>query len=82
MRITMAFIQGLDYKQTAGDEVEDLMALLAYVKQDFPDLGGVSSGAIASDYQRLRVESVSHLAKTKAYLYISCLYSIGLPSAL
>lgn len=29
-----------------------------YVQTQIPDLGGVCSGAIASDYQRLRVESV------------------------
>mmetsp|Transcript_8200 Transcript_8200/g.24440 ORF Transcript_8200/g.24440 Transcript_8200/m.24440 type:complete len:850 (-) Transcript_8200:2291-4840(-) len=46
------------YVQTAGDEVEDLAALLAFAQQRFPGLEGVASGAIASDYQRLRVESV------------------------
>ena len=34
------------------------MQLLAAAKRRFPGLQGVSSGAIASDYQRLRVESV------------------------
>ncbi|WIA29375.1 hypothetical protein OEZ86_011879 [Tetradesmus obliquus] len=50
--------QGLSYSCTAGDEVEDLTALLAFVKERHPDVQGVASGAIASDYQRLRVESV------------------------
>jgi diphthine-ammonia ligase len=50
--------QGMQYQVTDGDEVEDLYRLLAYVKQSLPDVGGVSSGAIASDYQRLRVEHV------------------------
>ena len=48
----------LAYAVCEGDEVEDLLRLLAYIKRDFPGLGGVASGAIASDYQRLRVESV------------------------
>ncbi|XP_028065280.1 diphthine--ammonia ligase isoform X3 [Camellia sinensis] len=43
---------------TAGDEVEDLFILLNEVKRQIPSITAVSSGAIASDYQRLRVESV------------------------
>ena len=50
--------QRLVYEDTAGDEVEDLAALLAYIKSEIPDVGAVSSGAIASDYQRTRVERV------------------------
>ncbi|CAL4967572.1 unnamed protein product [Urochloa decumbens] len=50
--------QGLKYNVTAGDEVEDMFALLSAVKQQIPSISAVSSGAIASDYQRLRVESV------------------------
>ncbi|OEL18357.1 Diphthine--ammonia ligase [Dichanthelium oligosanthes] len=42
----------------AGDEVEDMFALLSEVKRQIPSISAVSSGAIASDYQRLRVESV------------------------
>uniref|UniRef100_A0ACD5ZBP1 Uncharacterized protein n=1 Tax=Avena sativa TaxID=4498 RepID=A0ACD5ZBP1_AVESA len=48
----------LKYSVTAGDEVEDMYALLSEVKRQIPSVGAVSSGAIASDYQRLRVESV------------------------
>ncbi|KAL3694486.1 hypothetical protein R1sor_008137 [Riccia sorocarpa] len=48
----------LRYMRTDGDEVEDLEVLLRAVKSRFPDLQGVSTGAIASDYQRLRVENV------------------------
>jgi len=40
----------------AGDEVEDLAALLLAAVARFPRLQGVVSGAVASDYQRLRVE--------------------------
>lgn len=43
---------------TAGDEVEDLFALLSDCKARFPGLEAVCSGAIASDYQRTRVENV------------------------
>lgn len=46
------------YKKTIGDEVEDLGKLLVAVKQKHPDIQAVSSGAIASNYQRLRVESI------------------------
>lgn len=49
---------GLNYSKTPGDEVEDMFVLLNEVKQHIPSIGAVSSGAIASDYQRLRVESV------------------------
>jgi diphthine-ammonia ligase len=48
----------LKYSVTPGDEVEDMFALLSEVKRRIPSVGAVSSGAIASDYQRLRVESV------------------------
>ena len=48
----------LDYasRGAAGDEVEDLVALLAAAKSRFPTITAVVSGAVASDYQRLRVE--------------------------
>lgn len=55
-------LQALEYIMTEGDEVEDLMTLVAFIKQEIPEIQGVSSGAIASDYQRLRVESVSRSA--------------------
>jgi diphthamide synthase (EF-2-diphthine--ammonia ligase) len=45
----------MQYMQTEGDEVEDLFCLLAYVKECIPGVTAVCSGAIASDYQRLRV---------------------------
>ncbi|XP_021776073.1 diphthine--ammonia ligase-like isoform X2 [Chenopodium quinoa] len=48
----------LSYKMTPGDEVEDMFLLLNEVKRQIPAIAAVSSGAIASDYQRLRVESV------------------------
>ncbi|KAJ0078595.1 hypothetical protein Patl1_23155 [Pistacia atlantica] len=51
-------IKSLTYKMTPGDEVEDMFILLNEVKRQIPSVTAVSSGAIASDYQRLRVESV------------------------
>jgi diphthine-ammonia ligase len=50
--------QTLVYRDTQGDEVEDLAALLAYIQQQMPAVQAVASGAIASDYQRTRVERV------------------------
>lgn len=51
-------LQALVYNTTNGDEVEDLLALLTYAMQKMPQLQAVSCGAIASNYQRLRVEQV------------------------
>jgi len=48
----------LGYKRTLGDEVEDMYLLLHEVKRQIPSVTAVCSGAIASDYQRLRVECV------------------------
>ncbi|XP_022938025.1 diphthine--ammonia ligase isoform X1 [Cucurbita moschata] len=50
--------QKLNYRITPGDEVEDMYILLKEVKRQLPSVSAVCSGAIASDYQRLRVESV------------------------
>ncbi|KAE8212829.1 hypothetical protein CF327_g3565 [Tilletia walkeri] len=44
---------------TSQDETEDLYELLLEVKQNHPDVEGVSVGAILSNYQRIRVEHVS-----------------------
>lgn len=40
------------------DEVEDLFAALQLAQQRFPEIEAVSSGAILSTYQRVRVENV------------------------
>jgi diphthine-ammonia ligase len=53
-----AACQGLVYRDTDGDEVEDLLCLLRFCKDRVPGLQAVASGAIASDYQRTRVERV------------------------
>ncbi len=44
---------------TAGDETESLVPLLQQVVQAHPEANAVSTGAILSDYQRTRVESVA-----------------------
>ena len=49
---------GLHYQPEDGDEVEDLYDLLQRVKEEEVGLEGVASGAVLSDYQRLRVENV------------------------
>jgi len=41
-----------------NDEVEDLYQLLLDVKEQFPSIQAVSSGAILSTYQRTRIENV------------------------
>ncbi|GMH54398.1 hypothetical protein TrST_g10535 [Triparma strigata] len=50
----------LTYESTGDkeDEIEHLYVLLKRIKRDFPTLKAVSSGAIFSNYQRNRVESV------------------------
>eukprot|EP00767_Chilomastix_cuspidata_P002684 gnl/Chilomastix_cuspidata/2803.p2 GENE.gnl/Chilomastix_cuspidata/2803~~gnl/Chilomastix_cuspidata/2803.p2 ORF type:complete len:582 (+),score=278.42 gnl/Chilomastix_cuspidata/2803:378-2123(+) len=48
----------MNYKKTDGDEVEDLFQLLKSVRFHFPDVQAVVSGAVLSNYQRIRVESV------------------------
>jgi diphthine-ammonia ligase len=49
--------RGLHYLPQEGDEVEDLYDLLQRV-QAVEGVEGVASGAVLSDYQRLRVEHV------------------------
>eukprot|EP00093_Oithona_nana_P001404 01404.XXX_4712_5666_1 [CDS] Oithona nana genome sequencing. len=49
--------QSSDYKETKEDEVEDLYDLLESIKSKL-DFDAVCSGAILSDYQRVRVENV------------------------
>lgn len=50
----------LDYTEASHeeDEVEDLFELVKEVLEKHPDIGGVSSGAIASTYQKNRVEHI------------------------
>ncbi|XP_068665498.1 diphthine--ammonia ligase [Aristolochia californica] len=62
--------QQLSYRTTPGDEVEDMFILLSEVKRQIPSITAVSSGAIASDYQRLRVESVSSRLQLISLAYL------------
>ncbi|GAB7349681.1 hypothetical protein MBLNU459_g0352t1 [Dothideomycetes sp. NU459] len=48
-----------DTLQSTGDETESLLPLLQRVMAQQPDVNAVSTGAILSDYQRTRVESVA-----------------------
>lgn len=49
----------MTYDPKEGDEVEDLFGLLQRVKNEVVGgVEGVASGAILSDYQRIRVENV------------------------
>ena len=51
-------IQSLQYNENILDEVEDMYDLLNITKLRYPDLKGVSCGAIVSSYQRFRLENV------------------------
>jgi diphthine-ammonia ligase len=44
--------------ESADDEVEDMFRLISLVQQEIPDVQAVASGAVLSNYQRLRVEHV------------------------
>jgi diphthine-ammonia ligase len=48
----------MQYAPDREDEVEDLYALLSHVKRCHPQVNAVCSGAILSNFQRLRVEHV------------------------
>jgi diphthine-ammonia ligase len=50
-------IHSNDYEPTDGDEVEDLYLLLKECKERFPDVEGLSTGAVFSNYQKKRVEN-------------------------
>lgn len=57
------------YTETPQDEVEDLFLLLEKVKKEI-DFEGVSVGAIASDYQRSRVENVCARLGLRSVAYL------------
>ena len=50
--------KNLSYAITEKDEIEDLYELLLEAKFRFPEIQAVVSGAVFSDYQRIRVEHV------------------------
>eukprot|EP00298_Acanthocystis_sp_HF-20_P016730 c21565_g1_i2.p1 GENE.c21565_g1_i2~~c21565_g1_i2.p1 ORF type:complete len:753 (-),score=239.29 c21565_g1_i2:83-2341(-) len=55
---------------TENDEVEDLFRLIQKVKSHHPDIEGISTGAILSDYQRLRVENVCQRHNLVSFAYL------------
>lgn len=65
-----AINQEMNYNATSGDEVEDLFELLKSVKETFPDIQGVSCGAVMSNYQRNRLEEVCHRLKLQSYCFM------------
>jgi len=62
--------QSLDYDQTDGDEVEDLLNLLTECTRAFPEIEAVASGALFSTYQRNRVENVCGRLGLKSLAYL------------
>ncbi|KAF9513315.1 hypothetical protein BS47DRAFT_1329667 [Hydnum rufescens UP504] len=53
-----------------GDETEDLYQLLLTVKDEHPEIEGVSVGAILSNYQRVRVEHVCRRLSLTVLCYL------------
>ena len=60
----------MKYQETENDEVEDLFILLKEAKDRYPMLEGVSSGAIMSTYQKLRVENLCDRLKLTSLAYL------------
>jgi diphthine-ammonia ligase len=52
------------------DEVEDLYQALYKAKQQFPEAAAVSSGAILSTYQRVRIENVCSRLDLKSFSFL------------
>jgi diphthine-ammonia ligase len=66
-----AKVQTISYDQiNEEDEVEDLYRLLKRVVLEYPQVQGVSCGAIASTYQRLRVEQICHRLGLQSLAYL------------
>ncbi|KAI5815937.1 hypothetical protein BZA77DRAFT_247828 [Pyronema omphalodes] len=57
-------------KTGASDETEDLYLLLKSIKKQHPNIVAVTSGAILSNYQRTRVESVCSRLGLKSLAYL------------
>ena len=60
----------MQYDKTEGDEVEDLYCLLAKVKERWPEVEGIVTGAVLSTYQRTRVEDVCIRLGLKSIAYL------------
>ena len=65
-----AEVKNLDYEIHQHDEVEDLYVLLQRVKEQYPEVRGVSCGAIISTHQRLRVEHVCQRLQLTPLTYL------------
>ncbi|KAH8741771.1 PP-loop ATpase [Cryptosporidium ryanae] len=65
-----AINQEIDYKSTEGDEVEDLYNILKAVVDLYPDVRGVSCGAVMSNYQRSRLEEVAYRLNLNSYCFM------------
>jgi diphthine-ammonia ligase len=66
----MYYQKSSEESKSGLDEVEDLYELIADVKTRFPDVQAVSSGAILSNYQRLRVENICQRHKLMSLAYL------------
>jgi len=62
--------QDMEYQENEGDEVEDLLLLLKEIKDSGVDFSGISVGAIHSNYQRIRAESVCSRLGLKMLCYL------------
>lgn len=60
----------LEYSKNGLDEVEDLFQLLSIVKEKFPEVQAVCSGAVLSNYQRIRVEHVCDRLQLTSLAYL------------
>ena len=69
-----SFNTSLVYETTEEDEVEDLYAALAMTQERFPEINAVSSGAILSTYQRVRIE---HVCSRLGLTSLSYLWRLG-----
>nr|CCC94650.1 putative ATP-binding protein [Trypanosoma congolense IL3000] len=72
IRAGQAKVQLLNYtiERDDDDEVEALYRLLRSVKEEFPEVTGVTTGAILSDYQRHRVEDVCRRLKLRSLAFL------------
>jgi len=70
-RVGKSVNQSLVYENNdTGDEVEDLYLALQSAAEQFPEIEAVSSGAILSTYQRVRIESVCNRLNLTSLSYL------------
>lgn len=74
-RVGKSVNQSLVYENcTDEDEVEDMYLALKKTKDEFPMIEAVSSGAILSTYQRVRIESVCNRLNLASLSYLWRMY--------